>query len=149
MQFSILPCMSCLFSVGFRVWGRPERIAFKRLWQQHRGLLSDTFRRSKPMVFTAAPFPSVDYASTLEDMLDNYFSVRDAEHFIELQYPFAQFDEIDNVQKISWSIWLFSITPSRTSASRRRVAQTTGPAGSETSIPDIPPIYRHCFPVLR
>ena len=98
MQFSILPCMSCLFSVGFRVWGRPERIAFKQLWRQHRGLLSDTFRRAKPMVFTAASFPSVDYASTLEDMLDNYFSVRDSEHYIELQYSFAQFDEIDNVQ---------------------------------------------------
>ena len=37
----------------------------------------------------------MDFAGSLEEMLDNYFAVRDSESFLEFQYPFAQFDETD------------------------------------------------------
>lgn len=98
LKLSILPEMSCLFTAAFQVWGRSERIAFKKLWRQHPQLLSDILRRAKPMVFTALPFPTVDYATNLNELLDNYFSVRDPEHFLELQYSFAQFDESQTAQ---------------------------------------------------
>lgn len=98
LKFSIQPYMSCLFSVGFQVWGSAERSAFKRLWRRHRKLLSGIFHKAKPMVFTAHPFPSLDHASSLQEMLDNYFAVRDPENTIELQYSFAQFDETDTAQ---------------------------------------------------
>ncbi|MDA2938184.1 hypothetical protein MYX75_07985 [Acidobacteria bacterium AH-259-A15] len=98
LKLVIQPYMSCLFSVGFQVWGRSERLAFKKLWRQHRDLLANILHRAKPMVFTAVPFPAVDHASDLEEMLDNYFSVRDPENFIELQYPFARFDDTVSAQ---------------------------------------------------
>lgn len=98
LKFSILPCMSCLFSVSFQVWGAAERLAFGKLWRRHRKLLTDLFRRAKPMVLTAAFLPAVDHAASFEEMLDNYFSIRDPENWIELQYSFAQFDEADTAQ---------------------------------------------------
>lgn len=98
LKFAIQPYMSCLFSVSFHVWGVAERLAFKRLWRQHRRLMADVFRRAKPMICTAVPFPTVDHASSLEELLDNYFSVRDPENSIELQYSFAQFDETEMAQ---------------------------------------------------
>lgn len=98
LKFSVLPYMSCLFTVAFQVWGRAERLAFKKLWFAHRHFLSDLFRRVKPMVFTAVPFPAVEHARNLDEMLDNYFMVRDPENYIELQYSFAQFDETEVAQ---------------------------------------------------
>lgn len=98
LTFSILPYMSCLFSVGLHVWGAGERMAFKKLWKQHRKLLTDLLRCAKPMFFTAVPFPSVDHADSVEEMLDSYFAVRDPENSIELQYSFAQFDDTDTAQ---------------------------------------------------
>lgn len=98
LKFAILPYMSCLFSVGFQVWGGAERRAFSRLWRQHRKVLTDLFRRAKPMVLTGAPLSALDHASNLEELLDRYFSIRDPETWIELQYPFAEFDEADSAQ---------------------------------------------------
>ncbi len=98
LKFSILPEMSCLFSVGFCIWGRPERLAFRRLWREQRAMLVDVFERAKPMVQKRIPFPAMDFSGSLEEMLDNYFAVRDSENFIELQYPFAQFDQTDHAQ---------------------------------------------------
>ena len=96
LKFSILPERSCLFSVGLQIWGRSERLAFKKLWKQHRPLLRDLLRRSKPMVSKRIPFPAMDYSSNLDEMLDNYFAVRDSENFLELQYAFAQLDETES-----------------------------------------------------
>ncbi len=93
LKLAIQPYMSCLFSVGFQVWGRPERMAFRQLWRRNRKLLANIFHRAKPMVFTAIPFPAVEHAATVDEMLDNYFSISDPENFLELQYSFAQFDE--------------------------------------------------------
>ncbi|MBI4444641.1 MAG: hypothetical protein HY645_01925 [Acidobacteria bacterium] len=98
LRLSIQPYMSCLFSVGLRVWGSNERLALKKMWRQHRRALSTILRRSKPMIFTAVPFPSVEHASTMEEMLDNYFAVRDHANSLEFQYSFAQFDETDAPQ---------------------------------------------------
>lgn len=98
LKFSILPYKSCLFSVGFQIWGWSERLAFKKLWRQHRRLLSELFRRAKPMVFTLLPFPPVEHAGSLDEMLDHYFQIRDPENFIALQYSFAQTDESDVAQ---------------------------------------------------
>jgi hypothetical protein len=98
LKFSILPYMSCLFSVGFQVWGRAERSAFRRIWQNHKDICCEILKRAKPMVFTAATIPAMEKASSLEEMLDAYFSRRDPENFIELQYSFAQFDETDVAQ---------------------------------------------------
>jgi hypothetical protein len=99
LQFSVLPEMSCLFSVGLQVWGRPERQALRRLWQDHRGLLLDLLERSKPMVEKKVDGgATLDCARTLGEMLDRYFSVKDPENFIEFRYPFAQFDETDLAQ---------------------------------------------------
>lgn len=98
LKFSILPYMSCLFSVSFQVWGGAERRALGRLWRRDRRLLTDLFRRAKPMVLTAVPLPAVDHASSFEEMLDAYLSIRDADNWIELQYSFAQFDEADTAQ---------------------------------------------------
>ncbi len=98
LKFCILPYMSCLFSVGFQIWGHSERDALKQIWRQHRGLLQDVLQKSKPMIFTAAPLSGVDHASSLEELLDNYFASKDPENFIELQYPFAQFDETEAAQ---------------------------------------------------
>ena len=93
LKLLIQPSMSCLFSVGFQVWGRSEQRALKNLWLRDRPLLTDILHRANPTVFTVVPFPAVDHATSLDGMLDNYFSVRDPEHFLELQYPFAQFDD--------------------------------------------------------
>ncbi len=98
LKFSIQPEMSCLFSVGLQIWGRAERLAFKKLWKEHRSLLADLLHRAKPMVEKRIPFPAMDFSASLEEMLDNYFAVRDSENFIELQYPFAQFDQSELAQ---------------------------------------------------
>lgn len=98
LKFSIFPERSCLFAVGLQIWGRSERLAFKKLWKQHRSLIGDLLQRSKPMVSKRIPFPAMDYSSSLEEMLDNYFAVRDSENFLELQYPFAQLDETESAQ---------------------------------------------------
>ncbi len=98
LKFSIFPDRSCLFAVGLQIWGRPERLAFKKLWKENRKLFNDLLRRAKPMIEKRIPFPAMDYSANLEEMLDNYFAVRDSENFIELQYPFAQFDEAELAQ---------------------------------------------------
>ncbi|MGH9341714.1 MAG: hypothetical protein ACRD1R_19540 [Acidobacteriota bacterium] len=98
LKFSIMPQKSCLFSARFHVWGRAERLAFKKLWRRHRNLLSEVFQKAKPMVFTAVPFPAMDHALGFDEMLDHYFSSPDAENSIELQYSFAQFDETELAQ---------------------------------------------------
>ena len=98
LRFTIQPQMSCLFSVSFQIWGRPERLAFKKLWKGHRNLVLNILRKAKPMVGKRIPFPAMDFAGSLEEMLDNYFAVRDSESFLEFQYPFAQFDETDFAQ---------------------------------------------------
>lgn len=98
LKFSILPGMSCLFSVGLQIWGRAERLAFRKLWKDHRELVKDLLVRAKPMVEKRIPSPAMEHAPTLEGMLDSYFTVRDAENFIEFRYPFAQFDESEAAQ---------------------------------------------------
>lgn len=98
LKFSILPQMSCLFCVSLGVWGRPERAAFQKLWFRHRTLLSGIFHRAKPMIFTSILFPAVEYASSLEDMLDSYFQLHDPNNLIELQYSFPQIDESGEAQ---------------------------------------------------
>jgi hypothetical protein len=98
LKFSLLQDMSCLFSVGFQVWGASERLAFKRLWSTHRELLADLFRRSKPMVATRIPYAAVQHSRTIEEMLDNYFTIKDPENSIALDYSFAEADESDIAQ---------------------------------------------------
>lgn len=98
LKFSLLPDMSCLFSTGFQVWGAPERQALKKLWFKHRSSLCDLFRKNRPMISTLIPFPAVEYASSLEEMLDNYFQVRDPENFLSFNYAFARTDEADVAQ---------------------------------------------------
>ena len=98
LKFALMPEMSCLFSASFQVWGAAERTALKKLWRQHRKLLSDLFRRVKPMVFTLVPQPGIELAANLEELLDNYFAVRDSENFIAFQYSFAQTDEAELAQ---------------------------------------------------
>ena len=55
LKFCILPYMSCLFSVGFQIWGHSERDALKQIWRQHRGLLQDVLQKSKPMIYYGRP----------------------------------------------------------------------------------------------
>lgn len=98
LRLAIQPFMSCLFSVELQIWGRAERLAFKKLWRDHRDTLANLLRCAKPTIFTAVPFPTVDHATSLEQMLDNYFSVRDPENLIQLQYPFACFDDTGHAQ---------------------------------------------------
>jgi hypothetical protein len=98
LQFFVLPSMSCLFAVGFQVWGASERQAFRNLWRSHRKLLSDLFRRIRPMISCKAPYPAVEHAATLDEALENYFMVRDPESFVALQYSFARADEADVAQ---------------------------------------------------
>jgi hypothetical protein len=98
LQFSIQPTMSCLFSVSLQIWGASERQAFKNLWFSHRRRLSTLFARVKPMVSSRIPFPSVEHAGSLAELLDNYFLIRDSENNISLQYSFAQADESDEAQ---------------------------------------------------
>ncbi len=98
LQFSILPTMSCLFSVGLQIWGAAERQAFRNLWVSHRRVLSSLFRRSKPMVAHRLPRAAVDCSRSLDALLDNYFSIRDPESFLSLHYSFAQTDETDTAQ---------------------------------------------------
>jgi len=98
LKFSLLPDMSCLFSVGFQVWGAKERKAFRRLWRKHRELLSDLFMCCKPMLSTRIPYNAVDHSGTLQEMLDNYFMIRDPEDFLALDYSFAEADESDIAQ---------------------------------------------------
>ncbi len=98
LRLSVHPEMSCLFSVALRVWGRAERNAFGQLWKRHRTFLARVIENAKPMVRKRITFPAMDHASSLSEMMDNYFAVRDAENFLELRYPFAQFDESDAAQ---------------------------------------------------
>lgn len=98
LKLIIQPHMSCLFSAGLQIKGRTERLAFRKLWRQHRRLLSDILHRAKPMIFTAVPFPAMDHSSGVEEMLDNYFGLRDPGNFIELQYPFARFEDTVRAQ---------------------------------------------------
>ncbi|HLU99918.1 MAG TPA: hypothetical protein VKZ59_01540 [Acidobacteriota bacterium] len=98
LKLSISPHKSCLFSVGLQIWGASERQALKKLWRKHRKVLVDLFRRSKPMISTRTPYPSVQHTETVEEMLDNYFSLRDPENFIALSYSFAQADEAETAQ---------------------------------------------------
>lgn len=98
LKFSVLPDMSCLFSVSLQIWGKPERQAFRRLWREHRGLLSQILGQAQPMIEKRLPNSGMDFASSVEEMLDNYFGVRDSENFLEFRYPFAQFDETDQAQ---------------------------------------------------
>lgn len=98
LQFSILPEMSCLFSVGLQIWGAAERQALKNLWSTHRRRLSTLLKRCKPMVAHRIPFPGVNCAQSLDSLLDNYLRVRDPENFLSLQYSFAQADQADAAQ---------------------------------------------------
>lgn len=98
LRLRLQPDMSCLFSAEFLVWGTAERQAFQNLWYAHRDLLSLSLERVKPMVSCLMPFPSVEHASTLEELLDNYFLVRDSEHFLSMQYPFPQIEDSDTAQ---------------------------------------------------
>lgn len=98
LKFSILPNMSCLFCVSLGIWGHAERESFRKLWFRHRNLLSGVFRRAKPIVFTSILFPDVEYASSLEEMLDSYFSVSDPNNLIELQYSFPQLEDTNEAQ---------------------------------------------------
>ena len=104
LKLSIQPYMSCLFSVGFQVWGRPERMAFKQLWQRNRKVIANIFHRAKPMVFTATHLPAVEHAPTIDELLDNYFSISDPENFLEFQYSFARFDE--NVHAENFMVYM-------------------------------------------
>lgn len=107
LRLAIQPHMSCLFSVGFQLWGRTERLAFKQLWQRNRRILAHILHRAKPMVITSVPFGIVDHASTLDEMLDNYFSVSDPENFLGLQYSFAQFDDTVSAENFMVYMALF------------------------------------------
>jgi hypothetical protein len=98
LRFSLLPDMSCLFSVGFQVWGASERRAFRRLWKKHRQLLTDVFKRCKPMISTKVPYSVVEHSRTVQKMLDNYFSIKDSENFVALDYSFTEADESDVAQ---------------------------------------------------
>jgi hypothetical protein len=98
LQFSILPTMSCLFSVGLQIWGTGERQAMRSLWTGHRRVLSTLLKRSKPMVAHRLPEKATDSSRSLEELLDSYFSVRDPEGFLSFHYPFAQTDEVDTAQ---------------------------------------------------
>ena len=107
LRFSVLPEMSCLFSVGFQVWGAAERQAFKKLWRKHRQLLSGLFKKSKPMLSTRAHYATVECSRTLPEMLDNYFLVNDPENFLSLDYSFAEADESDIAQSFMVTMSLF------------------------------------------
>jgi len=111
LRFSVLPDMSCLFSVGFLVWGSAERKAFKELWKRHREILSDLFKRSKPMLSTRVPDPALDCSGTLPEMLDNYFLIKDPNDFIALDYSFAEADESDIAQNfmVTMSLLYYAI----------------------------------------
>ncbi|UCF36202.1 MAG: hypothetical protein JSU96_15450 [Acidobacteriota bacterium] len=98
LQFLIQPTMSCLFSVGFVVWGSAERQAFRSLWRTHRALFSRFLGRTKPMLSTKMRFPGIEHASGIEAMLQQYFSVRDPKSFICFQYPFPSEKEADTAQ---------------------------------------------------
>ncbi|HXK61866.1 MAG TPA: hypothetical protein PLP42_18415 [Acidobacteriota bacterium] len=98
LKFSILPNMTCLFCASLGIWGYSERESFRKLWFRHRNLLSGLFRRAKPIVFTSILFPDVEYAPSLEKMLDCYFSVRDPNNLIELQYSFPQLEDSGEAQ---------------------------------------------------
>ena len=98
LKLSILPHMSCLFCVSLGIWGEVERDAFRELWFRHRTLLSSLLRRAKPIIFTSILFPQVEYARTLEEMLDSYFSLHDPNNLLELQYSFPQLDETNEAE---------------------------------------------------
>ncbi len=99
LKLMITPEKSCLFSVALQIWGQTERLAFKKLWKLNRSIVADMLRRAKPMVSKRIGFPAMDHSAGIEEMLDHYFSVRDAENFIGLHYSFARFDETDIAQK--------------------------------------------------
>ncbi len=111
LKFSLLPDMSCLFSVGFQVWGSAERKAFKKMWRRHRELLLDLFKRSKPMISTKIHYAAVEYSRNLREMLDNYFMIKDAENFLALDYSFAEADESDIAQSfmVTMSLLYYAI----------------------------------------
>jgi len=111
LKFSLLPEMSCLFSVGFLVWGSPERKAFRKLWKKHRELLSELFTRSKPMIATRIPHSAVESSQNLQETLDNYFAIKDPEQYVSLDYSFAEADESDIAQNfmVTMSLLYYSI----------------------------------------
>ncbi|GAB4118030.1 MAG: hypothetical protein Kow001_18040 [Acidobacteriota bacterium] len=98
LRLCVQPGMSCLFSVAFVVWGPAERQALQNLWYHHRDLLSVALGRVKPMVACRIPYPAVEHAATLQEMLDNYFLVSDSEQFLAFQYPFPQVENSDDAQ---------------------------------------------------
>lgn len=106
LQFALHPSMSCLFSVAFQVWGSSERQAIKSLWRSNRATLTALLHRCKPMVSNSLPYPALDHAESIEEMLDNYFMVKDPENFLAFNYPFAQVDEVESAQNFMVSMAL-------------------------------------------
>lgn len=98
LKLMLQPNESCLFAVGLQIWGRPERLALKRFWEQNRNLILDIFNKAKPMVNNQTSLPAMEYASGFEELLDTYFNARDPENFIEFKYPFVQLDATDSAQ---------------------------------------------------
>ena len=98
LKLSIMPAMTCLFSVGLGIWGKTERLAFKGLWTKHRRTLVELFGRAKPILFTSFFFPQVEHASSVEEMLDFYFRQDDPQNSIELVYSFPDMDETSDPQ---------------------------------------------------
>lgn len=124
LKFSVHPEMTCLFSVALQIWGTAERRAFKQLWSRQRSFLAEILENAKPMVQKRIPFPAMDHASSLDEMLDNYFAVRDSQNFLELQYPFAQFDESESAQNFMiYMSLLYNLIRDRCQKGRTRWAK--------------------------
>ncbi len=98
LKLSIMPSMTCLFSVGLTIWGKTERVSFQGLWSRYRETLAELLGRAKPILFTSFPFPQLEHASSVEEMLDLYFGQHDPEDSIELQYSFPDMDETGDPQ---------------------------------------------------
>ena len=98
LKLMLQPNESCLFAVGLQIWGRPERLAFKRFWGQNRSLVLGILNKARPMVNNKTSLPAMEYANGFEEILDTYFVARDPENFIEFKYPFVQLDETVSAQ---------------------------------------------------
>jgi len=98
LQFSILPQMSCLFSVQFLIWGAPERKSFRTLWKNRRHRISTLLGKIKPMIEAGDSSTPLIHSASIEDLLDHYFEQKDSRSYLIFSYPFAEIEETDSAQ---------------------------------------------------
>jgi hypothetical protein len=101
LELSILPHMSCLFSVSLQVAGIRERDAFRSIWRAHRAEVGRLLHLAKPMVSTARSYAPLEHAGTLDHLLDVYFRLPSTDNWIELRYPFVDAEQTETAQNFT------------------------------------------------